>query len=82
MPIAKFKGYVIEHKWDDGSVDDVVVEAGEFSDTGQYVRVKAASDSLYIRPEDWPLIRESVDKLFESMDMDAESRSPKEPSHD
>lgn len=77
MPTSEITGYVVSHKWDDGSENEIKVSAGGFSDGDSWVWVKSdGDDSFFFRPESWPLIRDKVDDLFKQMAEAEQSGGP------
>lgn len=57
----------ISHIWDDESQTDISIRKGIFDDTGAYVSVEDDGQTIYLRPESWPEIRDQIQGFFDSM---------------
>lgn len=61
-------GVIISRRWGDGSESTIALTAGAFDDSGPYVSIRDDNQSVYIRPDAWPLIREQVDSFFDEIE--------------
>ena len=65
MPRSEIKSVTVSHIYDDDSVDDFKIEKGEFEATGKYVSLNDGDQTIYLRPESWPEIREQIQSFFD-----------------
>ena len=65
MPIVEITSVTASHIWDDETKSDFVITKGNFDDTGYYVELKDGNDTVYLRPESWPLIRDQINAMME-----------------
>ena len=69
MPKVKVTGVTVAYVWDDDSKSETTVCCGRFDNTGPYVSVKEDSgETIYLRPESWPEIRDQIQEMFDAME--------------
>lgn len=71
MPKAQITAVVISHIWDDESRTDTEVCRGEFEDQGPYVTLREDNQTVYLRPESWPEIRDQIQDMFDTIEVEA-----------
>lgn len=71
MPRTQKTAVVISHICDDDSRSDIEICRGSFNDDGPYVTIRDDSQTVYLRPESWPNIRDAIQDFFD--DIESES---------
>jgi hypothetical protein len=67
MPRVEVTSATVSHIWDDNSSSDVKISKMTSNDTGFAVLVNEGQDTICLRPESWPEIRDQIDAMMDQI---------------
>jgi len=68
MPKVMVSGVIVTCEFDDNNTSDTVIRCGRDEGTGPYVSVERGENTVYLRPETWPKIRDHIQDMFDEME--------------
>lgn len=67
MREVKITGVTVSTFFDDGVSSDIEINCGTLESVGDYVSIEEDGKQVFIRADEWVLIREQVQLMFDKM---------------